>query len=262
MDLTTALTLTLIGIIIGFLTGMLISNLRAGHDKKSPVVAAAIQKNIDSTSSADQSVEPSNGTPPGSPEPEGLIRIWYEAGNKQLAVETNNHIFSSAEDLSIEELRRLVTATNDLNHWLGIHPQPDSTVRANNVNIPLLDQPVARLLVQPSTTQSASNILLDIQRIKNNPLKALLKAFEETNVAKIEPVTLTMAGQIDEILQKKLENTPYENLGIRLADTPSHGVVVMVGLNKYDGIESVPDETIRTLIREAVAEWEKQMLGK
>jgi hypothetical protein len=262
MDITTALTLTLIGIIIGFLIGMLISNLRTGHDKKLQVVPVAETDNIDRSTLTNQSVESSNATPPRPTEPEGLIRIWYEAGKNQLVVETNNQIFSSAEDLCIEELRQLVNTTKDLNNWLGIHPQPDSTPRVNYVNFPVLEQPVARPVVQASTTQSPSNILEEIQQARKNPIKALLRAFEETNVAKIEPVTLTMAGQIDEILQKKLENTPYENSSIRLVDTPSQGVVVKVGLNQYDGVESVPDETIRNLIRDAVAEWEKLMLGK
>jgi hypothetical protein len=116
--------------------------------------------------------------------------------------------------------------------------------------------------VQDRPTQSTPNTLEDIQRSMRNPLKTLLRAFEETNVAKIEPVTPTIAAQIDEILQKKLENTPYADSGIRLEDTPGQGVVMMVGLDQYDGVESVPDETIRNLIREAVADWEKQMLGK
>lgn len=262
MDLTTALALTLIGIIIGFLIGMLISNLRAGHDKKLPAFPAVEPENIVSTSSTTQSVEPSNSTPAGPPEPEGLIRIWYEAGNNQLVVEANNYIYRTAEKLSVEELRRLVTTTNDLSQWLGIRPQLDSNPRVPIVYRPVSEQPSVKPTVQTSATQSTANLLDEIQRNRKNPLKALIRAFEDTNVAKIEPVTLSMAGQIDEILQKKLENTTYENSGIRLVDTPSQSVVVMVGMNQYDSIEFVPDETIRNILREAVAEWEEQMLGK
>jgi hypothetical protein len=33
-------------------------------------------------------------------------------------------------------------------------------------------------------------------------------------------------------------------------------MVVMVGLDQYEGVEDVPDEVIRQFIREAVKEWE------
>jgi hypothetical protein len=39
-------------------------------------------------------------------------------------------------------------------------------------------------------------------------------------------------------------------------------MVVMVGLNQYDGVEAVPDEEIRNLIRSAVAEWEERASGE
>jgi hypothetical protein len=42
---------------------------------------------------------------------------------------------------------------------------------------------------------------------------------------------------------------------IRLLDVPGKGLVVKVGLENYDGVEAVPDEQIRGLLRAAVDEW-------
>jgi len=248
MDITTSLILTLIGIIIGFLVGMLVASLRAGQGKQPPAEPVNIE-----TQTPDSSI------PSGH---EGMIRMWYEAGTQQLVVETNDQTYASAEDLPIDELHRLVATTSDLSNWLGILPHPNSSTRVNSEHLPTPDQLIATSAAQASPTQSTPNILEELQRSRRNPLKTLLRAFEETSVAKIEPVTPTIAAQIDEILQKKLENTPYADSGIRLEDTPGQGVVMMVGLDQYEGVESVPDEAIRNLIREAVADWEKLMLGK
>ena len=43
-----------------------------------------------------------------------------------------------------------------------------------------------------------------------------------------------------------------------ITEDPFKGVIVWVGLDKYEGIDDVPDKDIRIVIRAAVAEWEKQ----
>jgi hypothetical protein len=72
-------------------------------------------------------------------------------------------------------------------------------------------------------------------------------------VLKSEPKSL--AAQVDEILQTKLTGSSLAERGIRIMDTPSSDLVVMVGLQKYDGIDAVPEAEIQAVIREAVAEW-------
>jgi len=69
---------------------------------------------------------------------------------------------------------------------------------------------------------------------------------------------LSMVQQIDEILQLKLANSPLANKGIRLQEAPGGGVIVMVGLNKYEGVSDVPDPAIKAILQAAVAEWEKK----
>lgn len=69
---------------------------------------------------------------------------------------------------------------------------------------------------------------------------------------------LSMVQQIDEILQLKLVNTPLANMGIKIQEAPGGGVMVMVGLNKYEGVGDVPDPAIKAVLQAAVAEWEKK----
>ena len=45
--------------------------------------------------------------------------------------------------------------------------------------------------------------------------------------------------------------------GIDIA-VPEGGVVVMVGLTKYNGVGEVPDPQVQAMIRAAIAEWENR----
>jgi hypothetical protein len=64
-----------------------------------------------------------------------------------------------------------------------------------------------------------------------------------------EPPPLSIAAQIDEILQEMLQSSPLASRLIRLIELPSKGVAVMVGLDRYESVEAVPDEDIRQMIR-------------
>ena len=81
----------------------------------------------------------------------------------------------------------------------------------------------------------------------------------QADVRTPEPPPRSIAAQIDEILQEMLVNSPLASRGIRLLELPNKGMVVMVGLNQYEGVEAVPDEEIRQAIRAAVAEWEQRV---
>jgi cytoskeletal protein RodZ len=62
-----------------------------------------------------------------------------------------------------------------------------------------------------------------------------------------------MLEEINAILQRSLAGTP--DRGIRLVPDPVAGVKVLIGVKSYE-IEEVPDDEIKDLIRQAVAEWE------
>ena len=62
-----------------------------------------------------------------------------------------------------------------------------------------------------------------------------------------------MLEGINEILQRSLADTP--DRGVRLFPDAVGGVKVLIGVKSYE-IEDVPDDEIKDLIRQAVAEWE------
>jgi hypothetical protein len=97
-----------------------------------------------------------------------------------------------------------------------------------------------------------------LQRPSLNTVEVLARALQP-DLRTPEPPSRSIAAQVDEILQEMLKDSPFASRLIRLIELPSKGVVVMVGQDQYDGVESVPDEDIRQIIRLAVAEWERRV---
>lgn len=68
--------------------------------------------------------------------------------------------------------------------------------------------------------------------------------------------TSGMVQAIDTILQRSLEGVEGAPRGVRLIQDASGGVRVLIGVKSYE-VEEVPDDKVRQLIRDAVAEWEE-----
>ena len=65
----------------------------------------------------------------------------------------------------------------------------------------------------------------------------------------------SMLEGINSNLQRSLATSGLRERGIRLVPDAAGGVKVLIGLKSY-ALDEVPDEEIRRLIRESVAEWE------
>ncbi len=63
--------------------------------------------------------------------------------------------------------------------------------------------------------------------------------------------------QVEDILQDMIAGTPLAQRGLHLIEDPMRGVIVQVGVERYEGIDGVPDPEIKGVLRSAVNEWEK-----
>jgi len=128
-------------------------------------------------------------------------------------------------------------------------PRPDSPGREASIAQPAL-APSRNML--PSQDQSP------VKRLSMNPLDTFARALQPASHP-TNPYARSIAEQIDEILQEMLSESPLQSRAIRLLELPQKGMVVMVGLDQYAGIDAVPNEEIRRLIRSAVSEWERRV---
>lgn len=101
----------------------------------------------------------------------------------------------------------------------------------------------------------------NLPRPSLNPVTVLVRALQ-ADVKKSQLPTESIVPQINDILQVELKNAPHIKDPVRLMEWPGLGMVVMIGLDKYDSVDDVPDEDIKIIIRDAVRKWEQQGLQK
>lgn len=144
------------------------------------------------------------------------------------------------KSVSAEQKRRLIELLTHIRPWV----EGGQPVAAPIKPPPAVSSPVNAVPGQPPVSSSGPS--------STQPLPAV-KPPEEKNIR-----LLSIVAQIDSVLQSRLVDTPLAQRGIRLTESVVGGVEVYVGLDKYPSIDEVPDMTIQSAIRHAIAEWEEK----
>ena len=189
---------------------------------------------------------------PVAPHPEAIeaAHLWVDRRSGKLIVQLGGRVYESAKDLAVGQNDRMQWSMQALAAWLGIAPpQADSKKAASPSGIDPLTAPPpeANTTEDPVGGYKTSNLLARALR---------------SEVRHPVPVQKSIAAQIDAILQEKLAALPQEKRAIRLMEIPGKGMVVMIGLDQYPGVDEVPDLEVQALIKSCVAEWEDQVGGK
>jgi hypothetical protein len=132
-------------------------------------------------------------------------------------------------------------------------------------NIKLMD-PVVRL--QYELTLREASEWLDLSLMKagmgkkvETPLSGAANQ-QAINLDEAPKRKLTIVEQVDEILQELLSESPLKEKKIRLSEIYNKGVVVWIGTHYFEGIDAVPDEEVKQLIKTAVKKWEVKNSGR
>lgn len=174
------------------------------------------------------------------------LRVWRDPGQSRVVVGIKGERAITVTELSPGALDSLRKTLEELRRWAGFLPETPSA----EVSAPV---PSLEPLPSPYNAPAAES---KPERI--GPVDVFARALR-TEVRKPEPPASSIAAQIDEIVQEKLAADPSINRAVRLIEIPGKGMVVMVGLNQYAGVDEVPDADVRALIHEAVAEWERRV---
>ena len=116
--------------------------------------------------------------------------------------------------------------------------------------------PPAPLLVNPEVQPAISTVA-------SRPVEPVIEPITRTatipqpQAPARSRAPLSIIEQINAIFDKMNEGTPLAERSIHLEQDPTLGVTVRVGNEKYDGIDSVPDEEIRAALKAAVKKWEE-----
>jgi len=161
-----------------------------------------------------------------------ILRLSADAA-RQLHLELDGSRADTAA-LTPEQRRRLITLLTRMRPWL----ESGATEPAPRPAPPRTPGAAAAASIAPAAAVTKPT--------------ADEKAEEETPIA-----TASIVAQIDKILQARLAGTSLAERGIRLQELPDGGAAVYVGLQRYGGVDEIPDPHIQAVIREAIAAWEQ-----
>lgn len=175
---------------------------------------------------------------PVVPDDPGLMRIKNENGNLTLDLDGARVDTTS---LSPGQRKRLIDLLTTIRPWLEGRPAAAPSMTAPPTSPrPAPGQPASSPPLAPATRPA--------------PSKQGSAAKDDRPIASANSIV----GQIDSILQARIAGSSMEERGVFLAQSPEGGVMVYVGLNRYMGVDEVPDDEIKSAIRAAIAEWEKK----
>ena len=177
----------------------------------------------------------------------GLLRLKSE--NNQLRLDMDGQRVDTSMHLAPAQRKRLIDLLTLIRPFLEGGQPAQAAPKPVPVSPPV--SPSAPL------TPAEQVLITNLNQPKVEPVPARISLIPKKK-SEQPAAALSMVQQIDQILQLKLVDTPLAGQGIKIQEAPGGGVLVMVGLKKYEGVGDVPDPAIKAVLQAAVAEWEKK----
>jgi hypothetical protein len=184
----------------------------------------------------------------------GLLRIKNENGAFALDLDG---VRANPLSLSPEQRKRLIDMLNIMRPWLEGRSAPAPSMNPTQPATPSQSTSISDRL---ETFAGTPNQPVSVQPVghASQPVPPRTAPRPSTIAKEDRPFTPanSIVGQIDSVLQARLEGTSLGDRGIFLTQSPEGGVIVYVGLTRYNGVDDVPDPEIKAAIRGAISEWE------
>ena len=195
-------------------------------------------------------VEPLPPASPPAPSDEIPVLGVNLAPDGQLRLQMDGqHVDTTA--LDTERRKRLIAILTQMRPWLEA---PKSAPPAKP-----RPAPSPQGVPSPQKAPSAKPMPAPTPSLSAKPAPSAPKPAAPAPAEEDRPAAPnSIVAQIDSVLQAHLVGTTLADKGIRLQESPTGGVLVWVGINKYESIDDVPDEQIKATIRAAIATWENK----
>lgn len=199
---------------------------------------------------------------------ESILRIWQDVNDGPLNLELDGKTVSTSAEMNAEQKNRLKQLVVFLYRWIE-KPESSTAKRTKPPQEPIQpSRPDKNSSQQPSPAESNqesspttfAETLPEEPKIRDafrlSPFKR--KSESDTSTSEPEPPPQSIAAQIDEILQAKLQNSTLIDQHIKLIELPIRGMIIMVGKQQYETVDEIPDPKIKGLIKSAVEEWNRR----
>lgn len=211
------------------------------------------------------------------PSASDLVRLRKDPQSGELEVQLDGQAFHSFSELNETQRAQVASAVDGLKSWLptpgpvqaaGEKPQADG---GNEIGIETeelaavgsVDAETLQTPIPKTGPASRAKVGSPVEKVglaeASEPKRlSLLGTLSRVFWSDSSPELLSsisIAVQVNQILQRKLKDTSLEERGICLMELPGQDMVVMIGDDKYDSVSMVPDDEIRGIIQSSVDEW-------
>lgn len=190
-----------------------------------------------------QSVFVDPASPPHSDETPVLNVSMNQTGELLLKLDGNP---TDTKALDADDRKRLIAILTAMRPWLEV---PKNTVVSSAAPKPVSSHQGVSAPMPQSAPASA------LATPAPEPRPALSAQNDDDDEV---AVPQSIVAQINSVLKARLVGTPLAGKGIRLQESRDGGVLVWVGMEKFEGVDEVPDENIRAALKAAISEWENK----
>jgi hypothetical protein len=208
---------------------------------------------------------------PAPPDSIELLRVWRDLSDGSLIIEIGGQRFASLDELHGANLdRRFMNVVRDLTTMLrdAAHQPPAQSATQAPAQSRPQQPPTAPRPAQPDPTPSESAPDKATQPPLDEDLPSMGPGTLFRQMGRVamgyrpeptgEMAQLSIPDQIETLLQERLVGMPqYAGREIHVRPSPFGGVRIEVDGQFFDGLDEIPDQTVRGLIQEVVRDWEQ-----